>query len=92
MSVCSFESINNLTLESAKKSLRTYCQNGVPGLTQYDNYYRTYRETAKADIRLLALLELVRCGGWNMNRNGQCAHIINEIKTGSITIKELERF
>lgn len=92
MSVCSFESINNLTLESAKKSLRTYCQNGVSGLIQYDKYYRTSRETAKADIRILALLELVRYGGWNMNRNGQCAHIIHEIKTGSISIDELERF
>ncbi len=92
MSVCNFESINNLTLESAKKSLRTYCLNGEDGLKQFDDYFRTYRETAKADVRLLALLELVRYGGWNMNRNGQCAHIINEIKTGTITIKELERF
>lgn len=92
MNVCDFGRLNTLTLETARDSIRQYCELPGPWLRQYDRYFGTTRMTASPDIRLLELLEIVRGSKWNMNRKGQCAHISNEIEMGRISKEEIEQF
>lgn len=92
MSVCDFRVLKNLTLKDAKDSIRRYSSLNGPWLHQFDTFFRTTRQTATPDERMIKLLTVVRGSGWNMNRQGQCAHIIEAIETGRISKKELNHF
>jgi len=89
MNVCNFDSLNSMTLECAKKSIRKVIADAT-GVFQYDSYFRTTREIARADDRLIKLLNIV--SGWSMNRNRQCTTIIEKIADKKISIAELESF
>ncbi len=92
MSVCNFRVLNTLSLNDAKDSIKRYCSLNGPWLHQFDIFFRTTRATATPDERMIKLLTVVRGSGWNMNRQGQCAHIIEAIETGRISKEELNHF
>jgi hypothetical protein len=91
MQICNFESLNNLTLEQAKASIRKVIR-AATGVSQHERYFNTTRKTSLADSRMFTLLDTVSGSGWAMNRNRQCTHIIEGIKTGKITREELNNF
>ena len=92
MSVCDLRALNNLTLNDAKNSIKRYVSLNGPWLHQFDTFFKTTRTTATPDERMIKLLTVVRGSGWNMNRQGQCAHIIEAIETGRISKEELNHF
>lgn len=92
MSVCDFGLLHDLTLEDVKTSIKRYSSQYRPWLSQYDTFFGTTRSTATSDKRMVELLTIVRGSGWNMNRQGQCTHIIEEIQAERISREELECF
>lgn len=92
MGVCNFRVLNKLTLNAARDAIKRYSSLNGPWLHQFDTFFRTIRATAAPDERMIKLLTVVRGAGWNMNRQGQCAHIIEAIETGRISKEELNHF
>lgn len=92
MSVISFEILNELNLKTAGKSIERYSALNGPWLNQFDNFYNNTRLYAPPAQRMNDLLTIVRYNGWNMNRQGQCASILRDIRTGKITDDRLSYF
>lgn len=92
MSICNFRALNNLTLNDAKDSIKRYSSLNGPWINQFDTFFRTTRAAATPEQRMIKLLTVVRGSGWNMNRQGQCAHIIEAIEAGRISREELNHF
>jgi hypothetical protein len=92
MSVISFEILNELNLETAGKSIERYSALNGPWLNQFDNFYNNTRLYAPPVQRMNDLLTIVRYNGWNMNRQGQFASILRDIRTGKITDDRLSYF
>ena len=92
MNVCDFVLLNSLTLEDAKASIKRYSSKYRTWLFQYDKFFGTTRSKARSDKRMIELLTIVRGSGWNMNRQGQCAHIIRAIEAERISREELDCF
>jgi len=92
MSVISFEILNELNLETASKSIASYSTLNGPWLNQFDKFYNNTRIHASPVQRMNDLLNIVRYNGWNMNRQGQCAGILKDIRTGIITDAQLRHF
>lgn len=92
MSVCDFTVLRNLTLKDAKDSIRRYSHQNGRWLHQFDIFFGTTRATAQVNERMVKLLTVVRGSGWNMNRQGQCTNIIEDIEKKRISKEELEHF
>ena len=92
MPVISFQKLHNITLEIAETSITRYSGQNGPWLHQFDNFYRNIRLDAAPDKRMSELLTIVRGSGWNMNRQRQCASIIEDIRSGRITNDKLNNF
>ena len=92
MSVCDFSALGNLTLKGAQDCIKRYCRQNGLWIHQFDTFFGTIRTTATPDKRITVLLSIVRDNGWNMNRKGQCAHIIEKVTTEEISKEELAGF
>lgn len=91
MPIINFEQLNQIDLETAKKSIRNYTtQNGL-WITQFDNYYQN-RLNEGPELRMTNLLNIVRYNGWSMNRQNQCTTIIDKIHNHIITVQNLKDF
>ena len=92
MPIISYQLLNQISLEMAKESIRRYgTQNGT-WVDQFNSFYRNTRLNSDPDIRMTELMNIVRYNRWNMNRQGQCARIIDHINKGTITFDHLKNF
>jgi hypothetical protein len=92
MSLCNFSELNSVTLKDAQESIRRYAQKNGLWVHQFDMFFQSIRKTASPEKRTVVLLSIVRDNGWNMNRRGQCAHIIEEVTSERIQKESLEAF
>ena len=92
MPVISFRILNNINLETAAESIARYSSLNGPWLNQFDRFYNNTRLNASPVQRMNELLNIVRYDGWNMNRQGQCASIMRDIRTEDITSDQLNYF
>ena len=92
MAVCDFRALQKLTLKQVEASITRYSSLYGPWLSQFDTFFGITRSTATPEARITELLDIVRGGGWNMNRQGQCAHITQSVKGGVISNTQLKNF
>jgi len=92
MAVCDFKALQQLTLKEVDASITRYSSQYGPWLSQFDTFFGITRSTATPEERIIDLLNIVRGSGWNMNRQGQCAHIIQGVKGGVILKSQLKEF
>lgn len=92
MAVCDFEDLQKITLKEVEASIIRYTSQNGPWLGQFDTFYGITRPTATPEDRITKLLDIVRGSGWNMNRQGQCAHIIQSVKAETISKVQLQDF
>lgn len=92
MRICNFTALCNLTLKGAQECIRRYSRQNGLWIHQFDTFFGTIRTTATPEKRIMVLLSIVRDNGWNMNRKGQCAHIIEKVTTEQIFKEELDAF
>jgi len=92
MAVCDFEALQKITLKEVEASIIRYTSQNGPWLGQFDTFYGMTRSTATPEARITELLDIVRGSGWNMNRQGQCAHIIQSVKAETISKVKLQDF
>jgi hypothetical protein len=92
MSIYDFSAIKDLNLKDVEGSIGRYSKANGPWLRQFDTYFWQTRSRSNPQERLISLLEIVRGSGWNMNRQGQCTHITQGVKSGSISEDQLQEF
>jgi hypothetical protein len=92
MAVCDFRALQKLTLKEVEASITRYSSQSGPWLSQFDTFYWVTRSTSSPETRITELLNMVRGSGWNMNRQGQCAHITQSVRRGIITKAQLNDF
>jgi len=92
MSLCNFSELDNVTLEAARESIRRYAQKNGLWVRQFNMFFQSIRKIASPEKRTVVLLSIVRDNGWNMNRRGQCAHILEEVSSERISRGSLEAF
>jgi hypothetical protein len=92
MPVCDFRALCNLTLNDAKQCIRHYSSKKSLWIHQFDKFFGNTRITATEEERITELLGIVRGSGWNMNRQGQCAGIRDNVISGQISKQDLHIF
>lgn len=92
MTICNLGSLENLTVESARTLLRQYIEAGRGAVRDYDGYFYWITPRLNPHDRFLKLLEIVRYGGWNMNRRSQCESIACQIRAGTTSLAEVKGF
>jgi hypothetical protein len=92
MAVCDFKVLEGLTLREVENSITRYSRLSGPWLSQFDTFFWVTRSTTTPRERITELLDIVRGNGWNMNRQGQCAHITQGVTTGVISKTQLQDF
>lgn len=91
MAVCNLKSLENLTLKDIEHSIVRYCGEQI-WIRQFNKYFWETRINTPPRKRTIELLNIVRGSGWNMNRQGQCAHITQSINSGLIPEARLRNF
>lgn len=92
MRLCDVNQLNNVTAEGVQESIRQYAQKNRLWVRQFDTFFQSVKKTASPEKRMVMLLTTVRDSGWNMNRKGQCAHIIEEVISQRISKAHLKTF